>query len=143
MTFNKHQHKHGHSVGVRRSPTYRVWLSLKQRCTNPKRAQYIKYYDKWYAPWADFEVFLADMGERPEGLTIERINNALPYGPDNCTWATRLVQGRNRSTNKIDAAKAAAIRKQPKRDARDLAAEYGVTRATIYHIRNNRTWRLK
>lgn len=73
--------------GMRNTRTYRIWVSLKHR---PYNAPVCKR-------WAKFENFLADMGEVPEGLTIDRINNAKGYSPKNCRWATHLQQTLNRS----------------------------------------------
>ena len=72
---------------------------MKQRCLNPKCADY-RYYgargievcDRWLA----FENFLADMGDRPDGRTLGRIDNNSDYGPSNCGWFTIVEQNRNR-----------------------------------------------
>lgn len=54
-----------------------------------------------YAGWLVFENFLADMGEKPAGMSIERIDNEKHYGPDNCKWATKTEQARNTRANKF------------------------------------------
>ena len=89
---------HGHATGGVISPTYRCWVQMKQRCTNPKKPDY-KYYGgrgiEVCMRWLKFENFLADMGERPEGLTLDRINNDGNYESGNCRWATRMEQMHN------------------------------------------------
>ena len=68
---------------------------MKLRCNNPKNASYVNYGGKGigYCPeWESFETFLADMGERPEGLTLDRIDRTKDYGPANCKWSTKREQ---------------------------------------------------
>lgn len=86
--------------GMKRTSTYKSWDSMKQRCLNPKSRQYRDYGGRGIsicARWVEsFENFLADMGECPPGLTLERKDVNGHYEPSNCTWATRLAQTRNR-----------------------------------------------
>lgn len=92
---------HGHAVSGYLTPTYISWRSMKQRCYDPGSTQYhwygergITVCDEWRN---DYGQFLADMGERPEGLTLDRINPDGNYEPSNCRWATAQEQARNRS----------------------------------------------
>ena len=96
---NQYAVAHGHARGIK-SPTYKTWRGMKLRCTNPKNASYANYGGKGigYCPrWESFENFLADMGERPDGLTLDRIRRNEDYGPDNCTWSTKREQTLDRS----------------------------------------------
>ena len=93
---------HSHTTKHTTSPTYKSWHMMKQRCTNPKNTQYKDYGGRGidiHHPWMCFGVFLADMGERPPGTSLERRDNNKGYRPDNCYWATRTEQQRNRRTN--------------------------------------------
>lgn len=91
---------HGHgSAKNGRTPTYNTWMNMIQRCTNANAPGYKHYGGRGITVcerWLKFENFLADMGERPEGLTLDRIDNDGNYEPGNCRWATCEQQNANR-----------------------------------------------
>jgi hypothetical protein len=92
---------HGHS-GKYISKTYKVWQTLKNRCLNPNDSNYKSYGGRGISledRWNFFENFLEDMGEAPEGLSIERIDNDKGYNKDNCKWASVYEQARNKRSN--------------------------------------------
>lgn len=85
--------------GMRNTRTYAVWRGMKNRCTNEKDSNYRYYGGRGITVcrrWMAFENFLADMGVRPAGLWLDRINNDKGYSPRNCRWATPLQQARNK-----------------------------------------------
>ena len=91
---------HGHYG----TPTYKVWIQLRRRCLDAKNHNYPQYGGRGItvcARWNDFANFLADMGERPVGKTLDRIDNGLGYSPDNCRWATPKEQQSNRRNARV------------------------------------------
>lgn len=92
---------HGHRRGAdgKKSPTFMSWEGMKQRCSNPK---HIKYHDyggrgiSFNPRWRDFSNFLADMGVRPEGTTLNRLRGGENYSKENCEWANSSTQNKNR-----------------------------------------------
>lgn len=94
--------RHGHTTKTRQSRTYNSWAAMLQRCTNPSATKYSRYGAMGITvcdEWRSFDVFLSDMGERPEGMTLDRIDGNLGYSKDNCMWATPLKQSSHLKNN--------------------------------------------
>ncbi len=128
---------HGYGrVGGKRSPTYTCWAGMLSRCRNPNDAEYHNYGARGILVcerWKDFRNFLADMGEKPRGRSIERVNNAKGYQPGNCVWATSGQQSRNTRRN---------IRVQVGNESLvliDAAEKLGIAHGTLYQ-RIHRGW---
>jgi len=91
--------------GLGGTPTYRTWYSMIERCCNPANASFKRYgargimvCERWRA---SIEHFVQDMGARPPGMTLDRIDPQGNYEPSNCRWATELEQQRNRRGVKL------------------------------------------
>lgn len=119
---------HGRTHGRWGEPVYFVWAGMIQRCENPDHW----YYKRWGGrgikvceQWHDFAVFIRDMGERPEGCSIERRNNNGDYTPENCYWGTQFDQDRNKRSNRWVTAQGVTQIRQ------DWATQTGIRTNTI------------
>ena len=135
----KSQTKHG----MRYTPFYHVWVSMKQRCNNPNTAN-SKYYNERGIvicdEWLIFQNFFDDMYESyKEGYFFDRINNDLGYYKENCRWVTTLESNRNKRST-LTKEKVLEIRNSNKTKTQ-LAKEYGVNYTTIVNVLTNRTWK--
>lgn len=88
-----------YSHGKADKPIYRIWRSMMQRCYDKNSHAYSRYGARGISVcerWQDFEKFYADMGDRPEGMSLERVDNDGDYSPENVVWAGAKAQARNR-----------------------------------------------
>lgn len=93
---------HGHTKNKKSSRTYNSWNTMIQRCTNPGNTHYHSYGGRGIvvcSRWMKFESFLEDMGDRPKGHQIDRIDNDGNYCLENCSWVTPKVNSRNKHNN--------------------------------------------
>lgn len=89
--------KHGHAVRKSNTRTYRIWAGMLYRCGRALRYEHVRVCKRWLK----YENFLADMGECPKGLTLDRIKNSRGYSPSNCRWITNKEQQNNRTNNRL------------------------------------------
>ncbi len=140
--------KHGHSPrNGKPSLTYNSWAHMKNRCQNPNYSEY-KYYGgrgiKVCERWQDFTNFLADMGERSEGLTLDRINNSKGYEPGNCRWVTPKEQRQNQREAKDQKTQYLFIAMDSQgtmiasNNQREFARQHGLDQSGINHCLNGR-----
>ena len=100
MGFKK-GNKIGETHGMRDTPTYNSWYNMKSRCSNKNSDVWVNYGGRgisYTSDWETFERFLSDMGERPKGKTLDRIDNNGNYVKSNCKWSTRSEQNMNKRT---------------------------------------------
>jgi hypothetical protein len=127
---------------------------MVRRCTNPSSADWVRYGGRGItvcSRWLRFEDFLADMGQCPDGLTLDRINNDGNYEPINCRWTTWEQQVRNRRSNrgelhpnaKLTAADVLSIRRLARlgETYNSMASMFGVSRTNVRYIVRQEAWR--
>jgi hypothetical protein len=117
--------RHGKSS----SPEYWTWWAMLQRCKNPNHPAYLNYGGRGISVcerWEKFPAFFEDMGHRPHGGTLERVDNNAGYSPENCRWATRKEQQRNLRRNRWLTYQGRSVL------VSDLAEQFGMKRATLY-----------
>lgn len=121
--------RHHHTAGRSKSPTYLSWSAMMQRCYNQRNNRYARYGGcgiEVCERWHDFKEFLADMGERPVGMTIDRIDNSKGYSPENCRWATTPEQRANCGDSLWMSYKGEM------RTLKSLSEEFGIGYFTLY-----------
>lgn len=126
-----------------RTPTYQAWRNMRQRCLNPNHPHWASYGGRGIAVcdrWSSFERFLADMGARPEGLTLDRIDNDGNYEPGNCRWATKAAQQQNTRRTKLTPESVAWIRSGTGFTRRQMAARLGVSSTTVTRVIAGAQW---
>ena len=90
---------HTTTHGMSHTPEHRAWASMFDRCNNPRCEAFVNYGGRGigiHTRWEEFINFFEDMGLRPAGMSLERVNNDLGYYRGNCVWATRTAQANNR-----------------------------------------------
>lgn len=132
--------------GLRNTRAYGSWADMKTRLFNPKCKEHHLYKDYAIDPrWMKFENFYTDMGERGEGLTLERVDNAKGYSLENCKWGTRKEQANNkRHRNGIKTKLTPENIKEILIDTGSLVKigrKYGVGQTAIFNIKHGISWR--
>lgn len=141
--------RHGHTSrlgGRKDSPTYTSWQAMRARCKYASRDVEAKYVNRGishHPEWESFEKFLADMGERPDGSSLDRIDNNGDYGPENCRWSTPTEQARNRRNTRLTYEQAVdvAVRRMRGEPCKSIAESYGISESMPREIAKGRTWR--
>jgi hypothetical protein len=141
ISESKRQHGHAGSrvSGEDESPEYTTWRGMRERCDRPTHNLYHRYGGRGIRVcerWQSFENFVADMGPKPEGTSIDRIDNNGNYEPGNCRWATREEQARNNTRSRHLTFNGETL------CLSDWAARIGVSRATL-EGRLERGWPLE
>ena len=141
-------YKHGYSIKGKYSAEYAAWQAMKTRVNNPNYFSAHRYSKRgitYCERWKSFENFISDMGNKPSPeLTLERRDNDGNYTPENCCWASQTEQNRNTCQTKLTIKLARSIRSKYVRGVvtqQQLAADYGVTQATVSRIILDECWK--
>lgn len=132
--------------GLGGTPTYRSWYSMIERCTNPANASWKHYGARGVTVcerWLDLLAFVADMGLRPDGQTIDRMDNAKGYEPGNCRWAPKLEQQRNKGNVRLSPHLARFIRDGLDNglSQREMAQLLEIDPSLVSRVATGHTWR--
>ena len=122
--------------GLNGTRTHRAWSNMRTRCTNANRNRYANYGGRnitFDTRWSVFENFLADMGECPPGMSLERLDVDGNYTLENCVWADRAMQARNKRNNVF------VTYLDRRMCIADWATELGMNAGTLYN-RASKGW---
>ena len=138
--------------GLTGTTTYNTWSAMKKRCLNQNHKDYKDYLGRGITlddeRWLDFKNFVSDMGERPFGTTLDRIDNDRGYSKENCRWATPIQQASNRrrgSKSKLSEADVHTIFWMFEcggKTKAEIAREFDVARSTISRIINGKSHKI-
>lgn len=131
--------------GKKQTAEYVTWVSMRSRCNDPNDKVYHRYGGRGITVcerWGSFINFLSDMGERPKGHSIERIDNDLGYSPENCKWATHIEQSRNKRTSVYSEIQARVVIGLIEKGFRGvhISALTGMDEGSIANIRSGKSW---
>jgi hypothetical protein len=131
--------------GLGGTPTYRSWYCMLQRCTNPTDVGWDQYGGRGIKvcdAWLELDGFVRDMGLRPDGMTLDRIDVDGDYRPGNCRWATPTEQNRNRTNNVINPEKLQRIKADVASGftQAETARRNGVSQSTVSRASRGVTW---
>ena len=122
MAENKGNYRHG----MYGTPTYKSWSEMKLRCNNPHHSKTDCYVGVTYCEeWEKFENFFKDMGVRPAGTALDRIDPRGNYEPSNCRWADIITQENNRRNNRKFEYNGESL------TLAQIARKYGISRSNL------------
>ncbi len=132
--------------GCAGTTSHTAWLNMRQRCTNPNHMLFKHYGNRGIRvcqEWLDsYKPFMSDMGEQPEGMTLERVDNNQGYFPWNCKWDTQQEQSQNTRRIKLSRDSVQVIRLCHKLgvEISVLAGEFNIESSGVRLVLDGKTW---